>query len=163
MPIPRIVAPCGSSTSKRATKIISRCATARPTSRSPRSLGTTPMRCHFPFCVSAQTDKSHGAKFIDNVTVVRGNIVLADHGATIGGEALGSAGAGVAGGCRRAPAASAALRRIAEPMAPRFRPTIAQSAADLCRAASTRAAPAALPGAAVWSAAMARCRSADQA
>ena len=78
----------------------------------------------FPFCVSAQTDKSHGAKFIDNVTVVRGNIVLADHGATIGGEALGSVGPALpvapsSTGCERCAAPDL------EPMAPRFRPTIA--------------------------------------
>ena len=78
----------------------------------------------FPFCVSAQTDKSHGAQFIDNVTVVRGNIVLADHGATIGGEALGSVGPALpvapsSTGCERCAAPEL------EPMAPRFRPTIA--------------------------------------
>ena len=78
----------------------------------------------YPFCVSAQTDKSHGAKFIDNVTVVRGNIVLADHGATIGGEELGSVGPALpvvpsSTGCERCAPPDL------EPMAPRFRPIIA--------------------------------------
>jgi hypothetical protein len=44
----------------------------------------------FALCISAQTDKTHGAKFIDNVSVARGNIVLADHGLTIAGESLGA-------------------------------------------------------------------------
>jgi hypothetical protein len=43
----------------------------------------------FALCISAQTDASHGGKFIDDVSVARGNIVLADHGATISGEKLG--------------------------------------------------------------------------
>ena len=79
----------------------------------------------YPFCVSAQTDKSHGAQFIDNVTVVRGNIVLADHGATIGGEELGSVGPALpvapsSTGCERCAPPDL------EPIAPRFRPTLAQ-------------------------------------
>jgi len=79
----------------------------------------------FPFCLSAQTDKSHGAQFIDNVTVVRGNIVLADHGATIGGEELGSVGAALpvapsSTGCERCAPPNH------EPIAPRFGPTLAK-------------------------------------
>ena len=79
----------------------------------------------YPFCVSAQTDKAHGARFIDNVTVVRGNIVLADHGATIVGEELGSVGPALP-----VPPSSTGCERCEppdiEPIAPRFQPTIAK-------------------------------------
>jgi hypothetical protein len=44
----------------------------------------------FALCISAQTDEAHGAKFIDNVSVARGNIVLADHGDTVPREVLGT-------------------------------------------------------------------------
>lgn len=44
----------------------------------------------FPVCVSAQTDDSHGARFVDDVSVVRGNLVLADHGLTLEAEDLGA-------------------------------------------------------------------------
>ncbi len=37
----------------------------------------------FPLCISGITDNEHGAKFIDNVSVARGNLVLADHGLTL--------------------------------------------------------------------------------
>jgi len=40
-------------------------------------------------CVSATTDMAHGNRFIDEVSVARGNIVLADHGRTIAQEGLG--------------------------------------------------------------------------
>ena len=36
----------------------------------------------FALCISAQTDGSHGGDYIDNVSVARGNVVLADHGRT---------------------------------------------------------------------------------
>lgn len=37
----------------------------------------------FPLCISSKTDKKHGEKYIDSVSIVLGNIVLADHGLTI--------------------------------------------------------------------------------
>ena len=37
----------------------------------------------FAVCISSRTDRQHGNKFIDNVTVVRGNMVLCDHGQTV--------------------------------------------------------------------------------
>jgi hypothetical protein len=40
----------------------------------------------FPFCLSAET--SNGYR--DHISVARGNIVLADHGVTVGGETLGT-------------------------------------------------------------------------
>ena len=43
----------------------------------------------FPVCLSAITDVAHGAQRIEGISVALGNIVLADHGLTIEGEALG--------------------------------------------------------------------------
>jgi uncharacterized phage protein gp47/JayE len=37
----------------------------------------------FPLCISSQTDKEHGEQSIDNVSVARGNMILADHGYTL--------------------------------------------------------------------------------
>ena len=42
----------------------------------------------FPLCISARTDDSHGARYLENVSVARGNLVLADGGLTIQGETL---------------------------------------------------------------------------
>jgi hypothetical protein len=44
----------------------------------------------FPLCISAQTDDDHGGAFIEDVSVARGNIVLADHGFTVAEESLGA-------------------------------------------------------------------------
>ena len=44
----------------------------------------------FPVCVSAVTDEDHGAAFIEDVSVVRGNLVLADHGRTLPEVPLGT-------------------------------------------------------------------------
>jgi len=43
----------------------------------------------FPLCISSRTDLEHGERLIENVSVARGNIVLADHGLTVEDE-LGS-------------------------------------------------------------------------
>jgi len=43
----------------------------------------------FPFCISAVTDKGHGGQALPGVSVARGNIVLADHGATISEQSIG--------------------------------------------------------------------------
>jgi hypothetical protein len=37
----------------------------------------------FPLCISAVTDEQHGHKYTENISVARGNIVLADHGCTV--------------------------------------------------------------------------------
>jgi hypothetical protein len=37
----------------------------------------------FPLCISAVTDKQHGHQYNANVSVARGNMVLADHGITL--------------------------------------------------------------------------------
>jgi hypothetical protein len=42
-----------------------------------------------PFCLSSRTDVAHGQRYIEDVSVARGNILLADHGRTITGESLG--------------------------------------------------------------------------
>jgi hypothetical protein len=36
----------------------------------------------FPLCISSKTDADHGARFVPDVSVARGNIVLVDHGMT---------------------------------------------------------------------------------
>lgn len=43
----------------------------------------------FPLCISSRTDAEHGEQYIPEVSVARGNIVLADHGLTLTGEDLG--------------------------------------------------------------------------
>ena len=43
----------------------------------------------FPLCLSSHADEEHGGAFLPNVTVARGNMVLADHGRTIPNENLG--------------------------------------------------------------------------
>ena len=43
----------------------------------------------FPLCISSVTDDDHGSSALDKVSIARGNVLLADHGQSIGGEALG--------------------------------------------------------------------------
>jgi hypothetical protein len=43
----------------------------------------------FPFCLSGFTDEEHGARYRDDLSIARGNIVLADHGLTLASESLG--------------------------------------------------------------------------
>ncbi len=81
----------------------------------------------FPLCVSAITDAEHGRHPVENVSMALGNIVLADHGRTITGEALGTvpaptlflASQGTGGRCAESPAG-----RV--PLPPRFHPTLSQ-------------------------------------
>jgi Baseplate J-like protein len=44
----------------------------------------------FGLCLSATTDAEHGSRRIDGVSVVRANVVLADHGRTVVAEPLGA-------------------------------------------------------------------------
>lgn len=44
----------------------------------------------FPLCISSETDSDHGRRLVENVSLARGNIVLADHGLSIIGEPLGA-------------------------------------------------------------------------
>ncbi len=77
----------------------------------------------FPLCVSALTDEEHGLRQVEDVSVALGNIVLADHGLTVVGEALGVVPAPtvfLAAGEEGNHCAQAG--RVALP--PRFRPTL---------------------------------------
>lgn len=73
----------------------------------------------FPVCVSAQTDDTHGARFVDPVSVVRGNLVLADHGLTLEAEDLGTVPEDVE---RFQPVLSEGPLTHAVPLPERFRP-----------------------------------------
>jgi hypothetical protein len=42
----------------------------------------------FPLCISSRTDEEHGRRYIEGVSVARGNVILADHGRTVSGETL---------------------------------------------------------------------------
>jgi hypothetical protein len=44
----------------------------------------------FPICVSSVTDDAHGAEFVTDVSVARGNLVLADHGRTLAETHIGT-------------------------------------------------------------------------
>jgi hypothetical protein len=57
----------------------------------------------FPFCISGATEEAHGAVYETDISVALGNIVLADHGATISSESLGA---------------------VPDPMSSRFRPRL---------------------------------------
>ena len=80
----------------------------------------------FPFCLSGFTDEEHGAQFRDDLSIVHGNIVLADHGLTIAGESLGEVPASQ---ILLPPAAGADRCDLPPPQfAPvRFRPTLSAS------------------------------------
>jgi hypothetical protein len=43
----------------------------------------------FPFCLSGFTDEEHGDQYRDDLSIVHGNIVLADHGLTVADGSLG--------------------------------------------------------------------------
>jgi hypothetical protein len=80
----------------------------------------------FALCLSSITDAEHGSRYIADVSVARGNIVLADHGLTITGEALGE----VPAASIFAPAASGLERcsaRESIPLPPRFRPRLKEA------------------------------------
>jgi hypothetical protein len=42
----------------------------------------------FPLCLSSETDEEHGAQFVPEVSVARGNVLLAGHGCTLSPEEL---------------------------------------------------------------------------
>ena len=78
----------------------------------------------FPLCISSKTDEAHGQKLITDVSVARGNIVLADHGRTIRGEGLPAV-----------PSSSLVLATLAgdrcdpkppQPVPPRYRPQLSR-------------------------------------
>ena len=75
----------------------------------------------FPFCLSAETK----AGYRDAVSVVRGNLILADHGVTLADESLGSVPEPFLSMPRskEADRCSASTR---EPVPPRFRPSLSR-------------------------------------
>lgn len=80
----------------------------------------------FALCVSSTTDADHGSRYIENVSVARGNIVLADHGLSIQGEELGEVPAPsifepVSSGTNRC------ADRKSIPVPPRFRPRLKET------------------------------------
>ncbi len=81
----------------------------------------------FPLCISAVTDSEHGEVYLDNVSVARGNMVLADHGLTSAAdEALGSVPAAV---LAYPPARDTEICAGREPvlLPPRFSPQLANA------------------------------------
>lgn len=77
----------------------------------------------FPLCISAVTDKQHGQRYQDDVSIALGNIVLADHGLTISNEPLGKV---PQPRLFRPPTAGAdrCQEREREPIPPRFHPRL---------------------------------------
>lgn len=87
----------------------------------------------FPLCISAKTGEEHGGRYVEDVSVARGNVVLADHGlTTIEDEDLGSVPD--EDPIPRVRNESRPGRDAPEPVFPRFRPA-------LDRAPLTQAAP----------------------
>jgi hypothetical protein len=79
----------------------------------------------FALCVSSVSDEAHGSAYLADVSVARGNLILADHGRTLASEALGTVPAPT---LFSAPACSA---DFCAPSAPvpipvRFRPRLAE-------------------------------------
>ncbi len=77
----------------------------------------------FALCISAETDADHGGKFIDDVSVARGNVVLADHGKTVG-ESLGRVAQGKPAKTSPAQCGRCAPQDLT-PLPARFRPRLA--------------------------------------
>jgi hypothetical protein len=42
-----------------------------------------------PICLSSRTDAAHGLRYLEDISVARGNVLLADHGRSLTGESLG--------------------------------------------------------------------------
>src|SRR5215210_6265409 len=77
----------------------------------------------FPLCISAKTDEEHGGRYVEDVSVARGNVVLADHGlTTIVDEDLGTVPD--EDPIPRARNDSRPSRDEPEPVFPRFRPPL---------------------------------------
>lgn len=80
----------------------------------------------FALCVSTVTDEQHGSLYVDDVSVARGNLVLADHGATQDATFLGAMPAATL--FTTAPPTSErceAPERV--PVPPRFRPALPEA------------------------------------
>jgi hypothetical protein len=79
----------------------------------------------FPVCVSAVVRDEAGDLPVDNVSVARGNIVLADHGRTVGETFPPVSEARLA--WARQPSGDPCDARRPEPVTPRFRPTLSEA------------------------------------
>jgi len=105
----------------------------------------------FPLCLSARTDPAHGGAYLEDVAKARGNIVLADHGRTISGEALGAVPAG-----RLFLAPRVAVGSCAGPpptaVPPRFGPRLGEGPVTHAAPYRRNAPPASARAAAAWSA-----------
>ena len=75
----------------------------------------------FPFCLSAETK----AGYRDAVSVVRGNLILADHGVTLADESLGSVPEPFLS-MPRSKEADRCAASTREPVPPRFRPSLSR-------------------------------------
>jgi uncharacterized phage protein gp47/JayE len=97
----------------------------------------------FPLCLSCVTDEEHGREPVEEVSVARGNIVLADHGRTFSAEDLGTVPRPILS-LAPEPGGDPCAARERTPLYPRFRPRLRE--APLTQAApydSTAAAAAA--------------------
>lgn len=79
----------------------------------------------FPICISSITDLEHDKQYIEDVSVVRGNIVLADHGLSIEGKHIGNVPAVTLYSIPRDKTAYC-QEPPRLPVTPRFRPTLSQ-------------------------------------
>lgn len=79
----------------------------------------------FALCISARTDAAHDRQYIDAVSVALGNIVLADRGATIDREPLGTVPEPTLFRVP-VPARERCTPPQPNPVAPRFRPVLQQ-------------------------------------
>ena len=77
----------------------------------------------FPFCVSSTMTTADGQQDLADVSVARGNIVLADHGVAIANEDLGEVPQPILFSVQP-PAPDRCLEREPKPVAPRFRPRL---------------------------------------
>ncbi|SJM94204.1 putative phage Mu protein gp47-like protein [Crenothrix polyspora] len=81
----------------------------------------------FQFCVSATTDKGHGEKFIEDVSVARGNLVLCDHGMTLPNEEFLGTVPTITQSYRNDSLAPHCASPTQDPVPPRFYPKLAES------------------------------------
>jgi hypothetical protein len=80
----------------------------------------------FALCISSTTDADHGSRYLKEVSVARGNIVLADHGLSLQGEELGE----VPAPSIFKPVSSGSDRcadKKSTPVPPRFRPRLKEA------------------------------------
>lgn len=79
----------------------------------------------FPLCLSTLTDKDHGERYLERVSLAYGNVVLADHGRTISDEALGKVPESILAAAPQSSVLSCQHPDIAL-VPPRFRPKLSE-------------------------------------